>query len=82
MEDLARNQDDHEYHSRAWFRELTVKLAMREDLAVSAVTSDDGEVYDVEVTVVSAASQEPLDLPGLSGQPTRGTQYSNHWWRW
>ena len=79
MEDLARNQDDHEYHSGAWFRELTVKLAMREDLAVSAVTSDDGEVYDVEVTVVSAGSQERLDLPG---QPTRGNQYSNHWSRW
>ncbi len=34
MEDLARNQDDHEYHSGAWFRELTVELAMCEDLAV------------------------------------------------
>jgi hypothetical protein len=43
MEDLSRNRDDHEYQSGAWFRELAVELAMCEYLAVSAVTSDDGE---------------------------------------
>jgi hypothetical protein len=51
MEDLARDQDDHEYLDDARFRQLAVQLATRDDLAVSAVTSDDGAVYELEVTL-------------------------------
>jgi hypothetical protein len=50
MEDLARDQDDHEYLDGTRFRELAVKLAARHGLTVSAVTSDDGTVYELEVT--------------------------------
>jgi alkanesulfonate monooxygenase SsuD/methylene tetrahydromethanopterin reductase-like flavin-dependent oxidoreductase (luciferase family) len=35
MEDLARDQDDHEYLDGTRFRELAVKLAMRHGLTVS-----------------------------------------------
>jgi len=49
---------------------------MSEDLAVSAVTSEDGEVYNVEVIVVSAGSQEPLTClahrHGATSTPTTG----------
>jgi hypothetical protein len=50
MEDLARDQDDREYLDGARFRELAGQLATREGLAVSAVTSDDGAVYELEVS--------------------------------
>jgi hypothetical protein len=74
MEDLARNRNDHEYQSGAWFRELAVKLTVCEDLALSAVTSDDGEVYELEVTLVSAGSQEPLTcLANRRGHPDTPT---------
>jgi hypothetical protein len=59
MEDLARNQDDHEYHSGAWFRELAVKLAMREDLAVSASPAMTGGVW-LEVTLASAPHHDVI----------------------
>jgi len=70
MEDLAPNRDEHEYHSGAWFRELTVKLAMCEDLTVSAVTSDDGRFMTWRWPWFLRARKNP-DLPG---QPTWGTQ--------
>jgi hypothetical protein len=60
MEDLARNQDDHEYLDGTRFRELAVKLAMRHGLTVSAVTSDDGAVYELEVTLESAPHHEAI----------------------
>jgi hypothetical protein len=41
VEDLARDQDDREYLAGTWFRELAVKLATRDGLAVSAVTRGD-----------------------------------------
>ena len=53
MEDLARDQDDHEYLAGTRFRELAVKLATREGLAVSAVSYDTA-VYELEVTLASA----------------------------
>ena len=53
VEDLARGQDDHEYLAGTWFRELAVKLATREGLAVSAVSYDTA-VYELEVTLASA----------------------------
>jgi hypothetical protein len=70
MEDLAKNRDEHEYHSGAWFRELTVKLAMCEDLAVSAVTSDDGRFMTWRWSWFLRDRKNP-DLPR---QPTWGTQ--------
>jgi hypothetical protein len=60
MEDLARDQDDHEYLDGTRFRELAVKLAARHGLTVSAVTSDDGEVYELEVTLESAPHREAI----------------------
>jgi hypothetical protein len=60
MEDLARDQDDHEYLDGTRFRDLAVKLATRHGLTVSAVTSDDGEVYELEVTLQSAPHHEAI----------------------
>jgi hypothetical protein len=59
-EDLACDQDDHEYLDGTRFRELAVKLAARHDLTVSAVTSDDGAVYELEVTLESAPHCEAI----------------------
>jgi hypothetical protein len=53
MEDLACEQDNHQYLAGARFRELAVQLATRDGLAVSAVTSDDGAVHELEVTLAS-----------------------------
>ena len=60
MEDLARDQDDHQYLDGARFRELAVQLATRDGLAVSTVTSDDGAVYELEVTLASAPHHEAI----------------------
>jgi hypothetical protein len=60
MEDLARDQDDHEYLDGTRFRELAVKLATRHGLTVSAVTGDDGAVYELEVTLGSASRHEAI----------------------
>jgi hypothetical protein len=60
MEDLACDQDDHEYLDGTRFRELAVKLAARHGLTVSAVTSDDGAVYELEVTLQSAPHHEAI----------------------
>lgn len=60
MEDLARDQDDHEYLDAARFRELAVQLATPDGLAVSAVTSDDGMVYELEVTLADAPHHDPI----------------------
>jgi hypothetical protein len=60
MEDPARDQDDDEYLDGTRFRELAVKLAARHGLTVSAVTSDDGEVYELEVTLDSAPQHEAI----------------------
>jgi hypothetical protein len=60
MEDLARDQDDHEYLDGTRFRELAVQLATRDGLAVSAVTSDDGAVYELEVTLARAPHHEAI----------------------
>jgi len=60
MEDLACEQDNHEYLAGARFRELAVQLATRDGLAVSAVTSDDGAVYELEVTLASAPHHDAI----------------------
>jgi hypothetical protein len=60
MEDLARDQDDHEYLDGTRFRELAVRLATRHGLTVSAVTSDDRAVYELEVTLDSAPRYEAI----------------------
>ena len=60
MEDLARGQDDHEYLDGTRFRELAVELAARHGLTVSAVTTDDGAVYELEVTLESAPHYEAI----------------------
>ena len=60
VEGLARDQDDHEYLAGTWFRELAVKLAARDGLTVSAVTSDDAAVYELEVTLASAPHHDAI----------------------
>jgi len=59
VEDLARDQDDREYLAGTWFRELAVKLATREGLAVSAVSYDTA-VYELEVTLASAPQLDAI----------------------
>jgi hypothetical protein len=60
VEDLASDQDDHQYLAGARFRELAVTLATRDGLAVSAVTYDDAAVYELEVTLASAPHHDPV----------------------
>jgi hypothetical protein len=64
MEDLACEQDDHEYLNGARFRELAVQLATRDRLAVSAVTSDDGAVYKDTVWLAARWSGRTSDCCG------------------
>jgi hypothetical protein len=78
MEDLACEQDDHEYLQGARFRELAVQLATRDGLAVSAVTSDDGMVYELEVTLVSAPHRDAIIID--RSQP--GDHCQMTWERW
>jgi hypothetical protein len=53
-----------------------VQLATRDDLAVSAVTSDDGAVYELEVTLASAQHHDAVVIdrsqPGDHCQMTLG----------
>jgi hypothetical protein len=60
LEDLACQQDDHEYFAGTWFRELAVKLAASDGLAVSVITYDDGAVYELEVTLASVPHHEAI----------------------
>jgi hypothetical protein len=60
VEDLARDQDDREYLAGTRFRELAVKLATCDGLTVSAVTSDDAAVYELEVTLASAPHHDAI----------------------
>jgi hypothetical protein len=60
VEDLAREQDHHEYLAGSWFRELAVKLAMRDGLAVSAVNYDESTVCELEVILTSAPHDDPI----------------------
>jgi hypothetical protein len=60
VEDLAHDQDDREYLGGTWFRELAVKLATCDGLAVSAVTSDGAKVYELEVTLASAPHHDAI----------------------
>jgi hypothetical protein len=60
VEDLAREQDHHEYLAGTWFRELAVKLAVRDGLTVSAVSYDDGTVSELEVILASAPHDDPI----------------------
>lgn len=60
VEDLAREQDHHDYLAGTWFSELAVKLAMRDGLTVSAVSYDDATVYELEVILTSAPHHDPI----------------------
>jgi hypothetical protein len=60
VEDLARRQDDREYLAGTRFRELAVKLATCDGLTVSAVTSDDTAVYELEVTLASSPHHDAI----------------------
>jgi len=60
LESLACDQDDREYLAGTRFRELAVKLATCDGLAVSAVTSDDAAVYELEVTLATAPHQDAI----------------------
>jgi hypothetical protein len=74
MEDLARDQDDHEYLTGTRFRELAVGLATRDSLAVSVVTSADGAVYELEVSLAGTPHSEAIVIdrsqPGAHCQIT------------
>jgi hypothetical protein len=59
VEDLARDQDDHEYLAGTWLRELAVKLATSDGLAVSAVSYDD-TACELEVTLADAPHHDPI----------------------
>ena len=60
VEDLAREQDHPEYLAGTWFRELAVKLAMRDGLTVSAVSYDESTVCELEVILTSAPHDDPI----------------------
>ena len=60
VEDLAREEDHHEYLAGTWFRELAVKLALRDGLTVSAVSYDDETVSELEVILTSAPHDDPI----------------------
>jgi hypothetical protein len=60
LEDLATGQDDREYLAGTRFRELAVKLAARDGLAVYLVTGDDAAVYELEVTLASAPQDDAI----------------------
>ena len=60
VEDLARDQDDHEYLAGTWLRELAVKLAAYDGLTVSVVSYDDTAGYELEVTLASAPHHDPI----------------------
>ena len=60
VEHLARDQDHREYLAGTWLRELAVKLAACDGLAVSAVSYDDMAGYELEVTLVSAPHHDPV----------------------
>ena len=59
-EDLARDQDDPEYLAGSWLRELAIKLAACDSLAVSVVSYDDTAGYELEVTLASAPYLDPI----------------------
>ena len=56
MEYLACGQDHIEYLAGTWLRELAVKLAACDAVTASVVSYDDTAAYELEVTLVSAAS--------------------------
>jgi hypothetical protein len=60
VEYLVRNQDHVEYLVGTWFRELAVKLAACDGLAVSAVSYDDMAGCELEVTLASAPHHDPI----------------------
>jgi hypothetical protein len=60
VEYLACGKDHVEYLAGTWLRELAVKLAACDDLAVSAVSYDDMVGYELEVTLVSAPHHDPI----------------------
>lgn len=76
VEDLACGQDDRQYLAGTRFRELAVKLAMRDDLIVAAVTYDDAAAYELEVTLGDRDRPQPArrSLPDDAGTmaPHRG----------
>lgn len=60
VEYLARDQDHMEYLAGTWLRELAVKLAACEGLAMSAVSYDETAGFELEVTLVSAPHHDPI----------------------
>jgi len=60
VEYLARGQDHLEYLAGTWLRELAVKLAACDGLAMSVVSYDDTAGYELEVTLVSAPHHDPI----------------------
>jgi hypothetical protein len=60
VEYLASGEDHVEYLAGTWLRELAVKLAACDGLAVSAVSYDDMSGYELEVTFVSVPHHDPL----------------------
>jgi hypothetical protein len=62
VEHLARGQDRLEDLAGTWLRELAVKLAACDGLALSMVSYDDDGMaaYELEVTLASAPHHDPI----------------------
>ncbi len=78
VEYLARGEDHVEYLAGTWLRELAVKLAACDGLAVSAVSYDDMAGYELEVTLLSV----PLHDPIVIGRSRAGDQCQITLERW
>jgi hypothetical protein len=74
LDDLASGEDHRDYVAGTWFRELAVKLAARDDLAVSAIGYDGLPVRELEVALADAPAADPIvidrDEPGSHCQIT------------
>jgi hypothetical protein len=60
VEHLFRGQDRFEDLAGTWLRELAVKLAACDGLAVSMVSYDDMAAYELEVTLARVPHHNPI----------------------
>jgi hypothetical protein len=60
VEHLFRDQDHLEDLAGTWLRELAVKLAASDGLAVSMVSYDDMTAYELEVTLARVPHHDPI----------------------
>jgi len=77
VEDVARDQESHEYLAGTRLRELAIALAMQADLHVSAVTYADGS-QELEVVLTDHPGSDPIVI----GRDHLGGQCQLTWERW